>query len=160
MTDSDRRQTLLEAYRDGELGTFARWRVERWLRRDGAARRRLAELEALGALLREVDQERFAPDLWDGIRRRLPAPAIARPGPAPRPAEAPVWRRAAGYLVLGAAAAAAAALALVFAGEPAPPPEPSAPTGAVRWIDSRGHPMMVLRDDPGATIIWVAMRDS
>jgi hypothetical protein len=30
----------------------------------------------------------------------------------------------------------------------------------VRWIDARGHPTLVLRDDAGATIIWVPERES
>ena len=28
-------------------------------------------------------------------------------------------------------------------------------SGSVRWIDSRGKPLMVLQDDRKATIIWV-----
>jgi anti-sigma factor RsiW len=145
----------LEAYRDGELSGFARWRVERRLRRDPAARRALAELEALGAFLREADAAAPAGDLWESIRMRLPA-ADARLAEAEAArSAAPSWRRPAGYLALGAAAAGAVALALVVSLDP--PPAPSgAPSGSVRWIDARGHPMMVLRDDAGATIIWVA----
>jgi anti-sigma factor RsiW len=140
-----RQRELLEAYRDGELSGLARWRVRRWLRRDAAARRHLESLDALGELLREVDAEGPAPDLWPAIRVRLAEAEAVR---------APRWRRAAGYLAAGAVAASAAALALLVAGEE-PRPAAGSP-GAVRWIDSRGHPMMVLRDDSAATIIWVA----
>ena len=150
-----REEARLEAYRDGELSGFARWRLERRLRRDPAARRALAELDALGAWLRETDAAAGpAPDLWESIRLRLPA-ADARLAEAEEAAAARSWRRPAGYLAFGAAAVAAAALALVVSFENAPPPS-GASSGSVRWIDARGHPMMVLRDDAGATIIWVA----
>jgi hypothetical protein len=29
---------------------------------------------------------------------------------------------------------------------------------SVRWLDSKGKPVMVLRDDPEATIIWVIQK--
>jgi anti-sigma factor RsiW len=145
----DRRRTLLEAYRDGELSWLGRWRVQRWLRRDPAVQRQLAALDALGELLNDVDAEGPAPDLWPAIRLRLAAADVYSEARAP----APFWRRGAGYLAAGAVAASAAALALMLAGEE-PVPSAGSP-GAVRWLDSRGHPMMVLRDDSAATIIWV-----
>ena len=46
---------------------------------------------------------------------------------------------------------AAAALALAIGVEWGDAPVP----GSVRWIDSRGTPLMVLQDDSKATIIWV-----
>jgi len=146
---NERQRRLLEAYRDGELSWLARRRVQRWLRRDPRAQRELESLETIGTLLRDVDAEAPAPDLWPAIRLRL-AEAELR---AEAPVRAPFWRGAAGYLTLGAVAASAAGLALLLAGEE--PRSAAGPTGAVRWIDSRGHPMLVLRDDPGATIIWV-----
>lgn len=148
-----RERALLEAYRDGELSPLARWRVRRWLRRDAAAQRALADLETLGALLADVDAEAPTPDLWPAIRLRL-AVLDAQPAAGPPP-----WRRAAGYFALGAAVASAAALALLLNGG-GPPAATGAPAGAVRWIDARGHPMMVLRDDRVATIIWVPERES
>lgn len=151
----ERERSELEAYRDGELSPFARWRVERRLRRDPAARRALAELGALGSFLRESDAAAPGPDLWESIRLRLPA-ADARLAEAEALRESRgAWRRPAGFLAFGAAAAGAAALALVLSFEGAPAPERTPAAGSVRWIDSRGHPMMVLRDDAHATIIWV-----
>ena len=139
----------LEAYRDGELAPFARWRLERRLRRDPALRRALAELESLATLLREVDAEGPEADLWEGIRLRLGAVDARR-----AESERAPWGRAAGYLALGAVGAGAAAVALFLNTAPVPPGAPAA-QGAVRWIDARGHPTMVLRDDAVATIIWV-----
>ncbi|HVH06482.1 MAG TPA: hypothetical protein VNE71_10840 [Myxococcota bacterium] len=153
----------LEAYRDGELSFFARRRVERALRGDPALRRRLESLEAVGTLLREVDAAAPAPDLWAGIRLRL-VQEDARREAAPEEAAASwlrAWRRPIGMAALGALAAGSVALALFLAPEAASPPSvrPS-PVGSVRWIDARGNPMMVLRDDREATIIWVPGRDS
>jgi anti-sigma-K factor RskA len=144
----------LEAYRDGELAPFARWRLERRLRRDPALRRALAELESLATLLREVDAEGPEPDLWEGIRLRLGAVDARRAESARAP-----WGRAPRYLALGAVGAGAVALALLLNTAQSPPSAPAA-QGAVRWIDARGHPTMVLRDDAGATIIWVPDRAS
>jgi anti-sigma-K factor RskA len=151
---NERQRSLLEAYRDGELSWLGRRRVQRWLRRDPHAQRELESLETLGALLRDADAEAPAPDLWPAIRLRL-AEADLR---AEAPVRARFWRSAAGYLTLGAVAASAAGLALLLAGEE--PRSAAGPPGAVRWIDSRGHPMLVLRDDPGATIIWVPEQSS
>jgi len=144
----------LEAYRDGELSHLERWRVERRLRRDPAARRALAEFDALGAWLRESDAAGPEPDLWASLRLRLHAADARRTEAEETRAAAPSWRRPAGYVALGAAAVGAAALALVLSLESAPVPAASG-SGSVRWIDARGHPMMVLRDDADATIIWV-----
>jgi anti-sigma-K factor RskA len=152
---SERERALLEAYRDGELSRLARFRVERWLRRDADARLALAEGEALAQALRELDAEAPTPDLWPAIRLRLAA-ADARAAEAARP---PLWRSAAGYLALGAAATAATALALLLRSAE-PPASLPGPAGSVRWIDARGNPMMVLRDDRVATIIWVPEGES
>jgi hypothetical protein len=163
VTDPDARlRALLETYRDGELSAPARWRVKRLLRRDAGARRVLAELEAIGARLREIDAEAPAPDLWEGIRLRLPALDGRRAEAQAEAAARRAWLRLPGALALGAAACAAAlVLVLAWSGEkesPAAPPAPG-PPGSVRWIDSRGHPMLVLRDDRGGTIIWVPERE-
>lgn len=151
---SERRRMLLESYRDGELGWLARWRVRRWLSRDAQARRELASLDALGELLREVDAEAPAPDLWPALRVRLAAADVE----AARPAPARSWRLGAAYLVAGGLAVSAAALALLLSAED-PAPSSRWP-GAVRWLDARGNPMMVLRDDAVATIIWVPEQSS
>jgi anti-sigma-K factor RskA len=158
----DRERTELEAFRDGELPFFARRRVARRLRSDPALRRRLEALESLGALVREVDEAGPTPDLWAGIRLRLVQEDALRE----RAAEDDggwlrAWRRPIGIAALGAVAAGSVALALLMPPEAAVPPGVVArPAGSVRWIDSRGNPMMVLRDDREATIIWIPDRES
>jgi anti-sigma factor RsiW len=145
---------VLHAYHDGELGRLARWRMRRRLARDPAARAELARLAELRAAVREVAGGAPVPDLWTGIAARLGAldadlergggaPAV----PSPALAGLRTWLRP---LAAGAVAAAAAAAWLLF----------SAPTevvdeGVVRWLYTRGRPVMVL-DRPGdATIIWL-----
>jgi anti-sigma-K factor RskA len=152
----------LELYRDGELSFWARRRVERALRRDPMLRTRLEALESIGTLLREADGEAETPDLWAGIRLRL-VQEDARRAAAAEGARSWLdsWRGPIGVAVLGAAAAGSIALALLLTPEAtAPPSVRPAPPGSVRWIDARGNPMMVLRDDREATIIWVPERDS
>jgi anti-sigma factor RsiW len=63
----------LAAWRDGELPWHRRLRVERRLRRDPEARRRLAALDTAAQLLREADAAGPQPDLWEALRLRLPA---------------------------------------------------------------------------------------
>jgi len=145
---SERWSQLLHAYHDGELGWLARRRVERRLGRDPAARQELASLGALGAALRDLDAGSETPDLWAGVRTALPASApAARPwyerllGPLPR---APL-----------ALAAGVAVAALVFGVWATQLAVPTGSAGAVRWLDGRGRPLMVLRDDAEATIIWL-----
>jgi anti-sigma factor RsiW len=151
MSEKRERERLeLAAYHDGELSVFARWRVERRLARDAAARRELASFAELGALLREqADAEPAAPDLWAGVRAQL---ATAR---RPEPLEAddalpspsgwlPAW--------LGAALAAASVAAVMASGALA---GDARPVSSVRWLDGKGKPVMVLQDDRDATIIWV-----
>jgi anti-sigma-K factor RskA len=153
--------TELEAYRDGELSFWARRRVERALRRDAALRRRLEALESIGTLLRERDTEGETPDLWAGIRLRLVQEDAKREAAEAARSWLDAWRRLLGVAALGALAAGSVALALLLTPEAAAPPSVRpAPPGSVRWIDARGNPMMVLRDDREATIIWVPERDS
>jgi anti-sigma factor RsiW len=135
----------LHAYHDGELGRWSRWRLERRLRRDPRLRRELAQLERLGALVREAAPAAGTPDLWDGIARRLPAAAEPAPGFGGLS-----WLRPAA----SAAAAAAAVAAVVWL---AWPEGAAPPGGAVRWIDSGGRPMLVLDQgvDADVTIIWM-----
>jgi anti-sigma factor RsiW len=140
---------LLHAYHDGELGGVARWRMERRLARDPAARRELARLVELRGAIRDVASGPPAPDLWSGIQAGLPSidagvDAAIRP---PAFAGAPAWLRP---LAAGALAAGIAAAWLVF----------SAPTdpvngGVVRWLYTRGRPVMVLEQPNDATIIWL-----
>lgn len=158
MSEKFRSDQELHAFRDGELSAWRRWRVARRLARDPRARRELAALDELGALLREQAAGVPGPDLWEGIRARLPwaerplpaSPSEARPRveplhePAPR---APAW--------LGAVLATAV-VALVVATGYVSGDAPS--VASVRWLDGKGKPVMVLRDDVEATIIWVIQK--
>ena len=142
------RERELHAYHDGELSVFGRWRVRRWLAGDSAARRDLAWLAEVRALLREQQAEAPAPDLWEAIRAELPSRA-----PAAVPAQELRSGWSGGWLrwLAPAAAAAVAALALTFG-----VPWGDAPDGrSVRWLDAGGRAAMVLQDDREATIIWV-----
>ena len=146
----DRETQRLHAFHDGELSLPGRLAVRRRLARNPAARRELEALERVGHLVREAQAEAPAsPDLWAGIRARLPSPAeVERRRPAGAPARPLGWLR---WAAPAAAAAAAAALALTFAlGRGDAPLGPS-----VRWLDAEGSPAMVLQDDREATIIWV-----
>jgi anti-sigma factor RsiW len=147
MSEESRSQQELHAFRDGELSGWRRWRVARRLARDPRARRELAALDSLGALLREQAVSVAEPDLWEGIRARLPYAERPAPLAAPlreRPPRAPAW--------LGAVLATAVVALVVATGYVAG----DAPSMAsVRWLDGKGKPVIVLRDDVEATIIWV-----
>jgi anti-sigma factor RsiW len=138
----------LQAYYDGELRGLARWRFERRLRRDPELREELLALQETGRLVRDAVSEGAAPDLWEAIRLRLPA-LDAQRAEAAETAPPRSWIRTVSPWVGVAAATAALALAIGVDWSDASDP------GSVRWIDSRGTPLMVLQDDSEATIIWV-----
>ena len=71
--DRRREEEALQAYHDGELGYWARRKVQRRLERSSGLRRELAELEALSGLVLESAPEVVVPDLWTGIARGLSA---------------------------------------------------------------------------------------
>jgi anti-sigma factor RsiW len=150
MSDSRKRdREELHAYQDGELPFHRRWRVERRLARDAAARREVAAVAELGALLREQAAAQPAPDLWAAVQAQLataprPAPVEADDALPARTPWLPAW--------LGAALAAASVGAVMASGVLA---GDAAPVGSVRWIDANRKPVMVLQDDRDATIIWV-----
>jgi len=112
-------------------------------------RRELAALEETGRLLREVEAEAAAPDLWEPIRLRLPALDAQRAelGASLAAPRSRLWALSP-WVGVGVAAAALALAIGVEWGDASVP-------GSVRWIDSRGSPLMVLQDDSKATIIWV-----
>ena len=149
MSAGDRISEQLQAYYDGEIHGLARWRFERRLARDLAARQQLSALEETGRLLREVEAESAAPDLWEAIRLRLPALDARRAEleEAAGGARSRLWALSP-WVGVGVAAAALALAIGVEWGDASLP-------GSVRWIDSRGKPLMVLQDDSQATIIWV-----
>jgi len=150
MSETRRRdERELHAFQDGELALWRRWRVARRLAHDEAAQREVASVSELGALLREQAGEAPDADLWDGVRARL----ATAPRPAPLEADDAIRGGAAwlpGWLGAGLAAASVAAVMAtgLLAGD-------AAPVGSLRWLDSKGRPVMVLRDDHDATIIWV-----
>jgi anti-sigma factor RsiW len=145
----DRTSERLQAYYDGELHGLARWRFERRLARDPAARQELSALKETGRLLREVESESAALDLWEAIRLRLPALDAQRAevDEAHGGARSRLWALSP-WVGVGVAAAALALAIGVEWGD-------ASDLGSVRWIDSRGTPLMVLQDDSRATIIWV-----
>ena len=149
MSARDRISGQLHAYYDGELHGLARWRFERRLARDPAVRQELLALEETGGLLREVESEQAAPDLWEAIRLRLPALDAERAEleEAPASERSRLWALSP-WVGVGVAAAALALAIGVEWGD-------ASVAGSVRWIDSRGDPLMVLQDDSQATIIWV-----
>jgi len=155
MSPTSRESEVLHAYHDGELGTLDRWRMKRRLARDPAARAELARLTELRRLVRELATARAAPDLWSGIAARLGSidagvatePAASARTLASGLAGLRAWLRP---LAAGALVAAAATAWLVF----------SAPTeavngGVVRWLYTKGKPVMVLEGGEDATIIWL-----
>ena len=149
MSGRDRFSEQLQAYYDGELHGLARWRMQRRLARDPGTRQELVALEETGRLLREAEAGGAAPDLWEAIRLRLPAldAQRAEAGEAPGPARSRLWALSPWVGACVAAAALALAISVEWGDASAP--------GSVRWIDSRGNPLMVLQDDRQATIIWV-----
>lgn len=153
MSETRRReQQELHAFQDGELPFWRRWRVARRVARDAVAQRELASIAELRALLREQVATLPGPDLWEGVRAQLPTAARPAPldaddaGPAQTP-WLPAW--------LGAAIAAASVALVMASGMLS---GDAAPVGSLRWLDSRGKPVMVLQDDRDATIIWVLQK--
>jgi anti-sigma-K factor RskA len=148
--DGGRDEATLQAYYDGELGAWARWRFERRLERSPDLRRELAALAELGDLVRESEAVVAAPDLWEGIARRLPAIDAER-------AEARWAERRPGLLeqylkpvtALVAAGAVAAALAIALL------TRETVPGGVVQWVDGGDRSVMVLDEDSDVTVIWV-----
>jgi anti-sigma-K factor RskA len=140
----------LQAYCDGELGAWARWRFERRLERSPELRRELAALAALGDLVRESEAAVAAPDLWEEIARRLPAVDAERAEAAwagRRPGLLKWYLKPVGAVVAVGAVAVALAFALLT-GE-------TAPSGVVHWVDGGDRNVMVLDGEGDVTVIWV-----
>jgi hypothetical protein len=170
----EREQRVLHAYHDGELGWWGRRRFERRLQRSRELRRELERLRRQSAWVRQAEGEAEAPDLWGAIAAELPAIDVRRGAGAARrrePAGAG-WGVWLGRWPAGVAAALATALVavLVYQGSGGGGgPEPSgslasAPVaqGTLRFLNTEGHPVMVM-DEPGeVTIIWLmdAPRDA
>jgi hypothetical protein len=137
---------LLNAYRDGELSRFARWRFERRLRRSPELQRELAALIRVGDWVRASEADAPGADLWDEIALRLPAidARRAEAGAAASPGL--------GWLAWPGIASALVVAVVAFQWLAAPTPSR---IGVVRWIDSGPRDVMVLQAAPDTTIVWV-----
>jgi anti-sigma factor RsiW len=147
--------TTLQAYCDGELGFWARRRVERRLARSPELRRALAELGSLGDLVRESEPPVATPDLWRAIARDLPAADAARRESASElrgPSLLEALRGHVGAVVAAGAAAAALAFALLT--------DETAPGGVVHWVDGGDRNVMLLDGEGDVTVIWVFDADA
>jgi hypothetical protein len=138
---------LLNAYRDGELSGFARWRFERRLRRSPELQRELAALSRIGDWVRASQADAPGADLWDAIALRLPAIDARR-------AEAGAAERSGLGWLAWPGAFASVVLAAVFAFQWLAAPTPSR-IGVVRWVDSGPRDVMVIEAAPDTTIVWV-----
>jgi len=144
-----RRPERFSALLDGELSPRAARRLEA----EPRAREEIEGLASVGEWVREAQAARAGdvPDLWPGVAARLAALDAERVGAegqglSRRPSSR--WLGPA----LAAAAAAAAALVLWLA---APIPVARAGDEVVQWLDTQGHPVMVIEAEDEATIIWV-----
>jgi len=147
----------VQAFHDGELGWFGRWRVRKRLERDPEVRENLLGLQRLGDALREEfgsAEGRDAaetPDLWSEIAGRLPAAGTA-PGTS---GWLPGWGSTWDWRPAGAGLAAAALAGFLAFGQYGGGTGSAPNAESIRWLDARGAPLMVLQDDAEATIIWV-----
>jgi anti-sigma-K factor RskA len=161
-----RSQRRVSAYHDGQLHGLSRWWLESQLRRSPELRRELADLERLAGLLRELTDDpsggESAPmdEIWPGIASRLSAVDSRRRLEAASQTDG----RDAGWswlrwpsLVVGAAAAVALAIALApqLARQTLPLPSEAAASGALRYLDTGGRPVMVSEGRRETTIIWL-----
>jgi anti-sigma factor RsiW len=140
--------TALQAYHDGELGFWARRRVERRLARSSELRRELAELSALGDLVREGEAPVAVPDLWEGIARGLRSVDAERAEADWAGRRLPMRHRGAVGALLAAGAAATALAFALLSGD-------TAPAGVVHWVDGGDRNVMVLDGEGDVTVIWV-----
>ncbi len=169
-----RRERELGAYRDGELSRRARERWERELERDAESARRLADMENLGSVIREVWQEgppAPAPEfLVNALRsplRRVDEDLAQRSlGQRLRQRLGELFRPVPGTALAGSALAA---LLLVWLGSPVveqgvPRPSEGVPTlaspAAIYDLDQSGSPLLVYELEDGVTVIWLLEEDA
>ena len=164
MSQIDREELALQAYCDGELGWWARRRVEARLRRSAELRRDLELIRSIGALAREEDAEIEVPDVWPSIASGLAAidaqvEAEAVRAPGPEAGMIPVawsWLVGGGWRPLGAAVAVAVlAVSLVLRPDSTLVVDEPSMVGAVRYLDTGGNPVMVIEGGGESTIIWL-----
>ena len=143
-------EETLQAYHDGELGFFARRRVERWIARSPEAAEELEGLALVGEWVRESQAAPAQPDLWADIVAELPRGPVAVA--EPETGDLAGWLGWLGRPAGAAAAAAAAGLALVFALSGG---EPAGVADVVQYLDPGDNSVMLLQGEDEATFIWV-----
>ena len=146
-------EEMLQAYHDGELGFWARRRMERQIAASPEIQEELQGLSLMGELVRESQAAGAAgPDLWSEIARRLPSQP---PLGADADGERASFSDALGWLFRPAGAALAAgaiAAAVIFTltGN-----EPTGLADVVQYLDAGDNSVMLLQGEDDATIIWV-----
>lgn len=153
MTSRRPSDETLQAFHDGELGFFARWRVARQVAASPEAQEELRGLALVGELVRESEAATVGPDLWSEIARELPQRPVER---APAGGRAGL-SDALGWLLrpFPAAAAVAAAAAVVTAIFLLSGKDPSTGVDVVQYLDPGDNSVMLLQGEDDATIIWV-----
>jgi len=159
MTACQRYQDRLEAFHDGELAGFLRWRMARHLTSCPHCRSEVEELGEIAELVREEELAATpAPDLWAAIAAGLPAidaeiERRAASAAALHPArERKGWASLLRPLPIGVGGLAAAAVVFVLWLRVLGPPVRD---DVVEELDAMGRPVVVLPSDDKSTIIWV-----
>jgi anti-sigma factor RsiW len=155
VTTCQRYEEKLEALHDGELGTFARWRVERHVAGCAHCRGEIHSLRRITELLRE-DENDAEPvlDLWGSIAARLPEidAELDRRAPAAKPERERRWPGLFGPIPIGVGGGLmAGAVAVSLWLRPGLPPRDD----VIEELDSMGRAVAVLPSDEKSTIIWV-----
>ncbi len=158
---SEKQRLALQAYHDGELKGFARWRFERALRRSPALQRELEQLQKLSGWMDELESGSPAEsvsDLWTEI-----GPALSRidaeVGPAKERTQRDAWSW--GSLAATGAVAAAALMLLVLDNgggiteDPVTIAAADAGRGSLRYLKTEGVSYVVSQESEDVTIIWL-----
>ena len=159
MKACQRTQDRLEAFHDGELAGFLRWRMARHLTSCPHCRSEVEDFGAIAEIVREEELAAMpAPDLWAAIAAQLPAidaelERRAAPAAALRPArERKGWAALLGPLPIGVGGLAVAGVAIVlWLRLPGSPVRDD----VVEELDTMGRSVVVLPSDDKSTIIWV-----
>lgn len=161
---SERELLTLQAYHDGELSRWGRWRFERALRRRAELRRELAKLRRLAGSIREIESQRGPvelPDIWSDIGSSLSRIDVeagrARGRDVSRTRDAWSWGS---LLASGAVAAGVLAVIALDNGKGIPEHPAANPTeaiagGSLRYLQTHGVSYVVSQDTKDVTIIWL-----
>lgn len=178
MNSADKRSFSLQAYCDGELSRFARWRMEHRLRRSPELRRELAEWVELSRWIREIDaadSTHHNPNTWleigpalSRIDREIESKRGANGSKVPREdASARTWLGGNWASLAATGAVAALALAVVSLNSEDPSPDYAGSNGgrevakgSLRYLKTNGVSYVVARDSDDVTIIWLMDSDA